>query len=189
MKTLYLTDRPAWRAWLAEHYNQESEIWLVYYKTHTGQPSILYEDAVEEALCFGWIDSLIKKLDDERYARKFTPRNPGSNWSVPNKRRVLKVIREGRMTSIGMAKVDFPLDEPITDRPKPPADAETGLDKPLVELLKSNPLAWENFNQLAPSQRRNYIGWIMSAKRDETRVRRMRQAIERLKRGQALGMK
>ena len=85
---LYVEDRKAWRAWLERHHAAATEIWLVYYKKGTGRPSIPYEDSVEEALCFGWIDSLIRKLDEERYARKFTPRTDTTKWSVSNKRRV-----------------------------------------------------------------------------------------------------
>jgi uncharacterized protein YdeI (YjbR/CyaY-like superfamily) len=100
---LYVTTRDEWRAWLAEHHDTEREVWLVSYKKHTGRPQIPYDDAVEEALCFGWIDSLVKTIDDERFAQKFTPRKEKSNWSESNKRRVRKLVREGRMTEAGLA--------------------------------------------------------------------------------------
>ena len=100
---LYVTTRDEWRAWLAEHHDTEREVWLVSYKKHTGRPQIPYDDAVEEALCFGWIDSLVKTIDDERFAQKFSPRKGKSNWSESNKRRVRKLVREGRMTEAGLA--------------------------------------------------------------------------------------
>jgi uncharacterized protein YdeI (YjbR/CyaY-like superfamily) len=100
---LYVTTRDEWRAWLAEHHDTEKEVWLVSYKKHTGRPQIPYDDAVEEALCFGWIDSLVKTIDDERFAQKFTPRKEKSNWSESNKGRVRKLVREGRMTEAGLA--------------------------------------------------------------------------------------
>ncbi len=103
--SLYVSTREEWRAWLEQHHQGESEVWLIYYKAHTGQPSIPYEDSVEEALCFGWIDSIIQKLDEDRYARKFTPRTNTARWSEPNRRRVAKLIREGRMTAAGLAKI------------------------------------------------------------------------------------
>src|SRR5688572_6378674 len=105
-KTLYVTSREEWRAWLTKHYQTESEIWLIYYKKHTGKPRISYDDAVEEALCFGWVDSIVKKIDDEAFAQKFTPRRDTSKWSEINIKRVRKLIREGRMTEAGRAKID-----------------------------------------------------------------------------------
>jgi hypothetical protein len=94
-KTLYVTSREEWRAWLAKHYQSETEVWLIYYKKHSGQPRISYDHAVEEALCFGWIDSIVKRIDDEKFAQKFTPRRDGAKWSALNKRRLRKLIREG----------------------------------------------------------------------------------------------
>src|SRR5512132_3621352 len=106
-KTLYVTDREKWRAWLAKHHRSETEIWLVYYKKQSGRPRIPYDHAVEEAICFGWIDSIVKRLDDERFAQKFTPRRDSTRWSALNKRRLRKLIREGRMTEAGLAKIDL----------------------------------------------------------------------------------
>src|SRR5213075_1383965 len=97
-KTLYVADRDAWRAWLEENHARENEVWLVYYKKQSGRPRIPYDDAVEEALCFGWVDSIVKKIDEEKFAQKFTPRRDWTKWSELNKRRLRKLIREGRMT-------------------------------------------------------------------------------------------
>jgi len=105
-----------WRNWLAQNHDREQEVWLVYLKNST---NIDYEVSVEEALCFGWIDSIIQKINEERYARKFNPRRMGSKWSETNKRRVVKVIREGRMTEAGMAKVTFNVSEVDASKPKP----------------------------------------------------------------------
>ncbi len=117
-KTFEATHRHDWRAWLEENHHRETEIWLVFYKSHTGHPCVSYEDAVEEALCFGWIDSLVKRIDDDRYAQKFSPRKPGSKWSVSNRRRMAKLIREGRMTPAGLATVTYsnPAEPPAEDR-------------------------------------------------------------------------
>ena len=115
-QTFYAADRSKWRAWLAANGAAEREIWLVIYKKHTGTPCVSYDEAVVEALCFGWIDGLIKRLDDDRYARRFTPRKPGSNWSESNKVRVRKMIAEGRMTPAGQATITFSLD-PVEDTP------------------------------------------------------------------------
>ncbi len=104
-KTLYVTTRDEWRSWLEENHKSEKEIWLIYYKKHTGKPRIPYDDAVEEALCFGWIDSIIKRIDEEKYTQKFSPRKQNSAWSDLNKKRVKKLIEEGKMTKAGYETV------------------------------------------------------------------------------------
>jgi len=98
-------DRESWRAWLAENHTSTKFVWVLFTKKHTGEPCMSYEESVEEALCFGWIDSTVKRIDDRMYARKFTPRTDYENWSELNKRRVEKCIREGRMTAAGLAKI------------------------------------------------------------------------------------
>lgn len=103
-KTFYPKSREKWRKWLSKNYNKEKEIWLIYYKKTTGKPSIPYNDAVEEALCFGWIDSIEKSIDSERFAGRFTPRKPKSGWSKSNIERVKNLIKEGKMTQFGLAK-------------------------------------------------------------------------------------
>ena len=120
MRTFYAEDRAEWRAWLETNHTLETEIWLLFYKRHTGKPRVAYPDAVEEALCFGWIDSTIRRVDDATYAQRFTPRRPGSSWSELSKRRVARLVQEGRMTKAGLAKVDFALPDP--DSPRPPSE-------------------------------------------------------------------
>ncbi len=102
---LLFEDRDGWRKWLMKNHSTSGVVWLLFYKKHTGKPCMAYDAAVEEALCFGWIDSLTKRIDNERYAQKFTPRKQSSNWSESNLRRVKKLIESGRMTEVGLAKV------------------------------------------------------------------------------------
>jgi uncharacterized protein YdeI (YjbR/CyaY-like superfamily) len=102
VKTFYAPDRKSWRRWLTKNHHKEPEIWLVYYKKSAGLPTIPYEDAVEEALCFGWIDSMERSLDENRYAGRFSPRRPDSNWSESNRSRVKRLIAMGEMTEAGM---------------------------------------------------------------------------------------
>jgi uncharacterized protein YdeI (YjbR/CyaY-like superfamily) len=102
-ETLYVNSRDAWRAWLAGHHAEKPEVWLVFCRKDSGKPSLSYGEAVEEAICYGWIDSQIRSLDGERFARRFTPRRPGSRWSNYNRQRALKMLREGRMTGAGKA--------------------------------------------------------------------------------------
>jgi uncharacterized protein YdeI (YjbR/CyaY-like superfamily) len=184
--TFYAPDRATWRAWLAASGQAERKIWLIFYKKHTGTPCVSYDEAVEEALCFGWIDGLIKRLDDDRYAQRFTPRKPGSSWSESNKARVRKMIAEGRMAPAGLATVTFPLD-PVEDTLAP--RAEPALPEDLLARLRADPAAWDSFNRLPPSHRRQYAGWIMDAVRPETRQRRLKEAISKLASSQPLGMK
>jgi uncharacterized protein YdeI (YjbR/CyaY-like superfamily) len=188
-KTLYVTSRYDWRAWLVKNHETEKEVWLIYYKKHTNQPRIPYEDAVEEALCFGWIDSIVQKIDDARYAQKFTPRRSGSKWSELNKRRVRKLLKEGKMTQAGLAKIGEGLLKTEEGSKSARKTKELVLPSYLSEALRANKKAWENFNNLAPSNRRQYVGWIAIAKKEETRKRRIREAIELLARNEKLGMR
>jgi uncharacterized protein YdeI (YjbR/CyaY-like superfamily) len=186
-KTLYVTSRDEWRAWLANHHASESEIWLIYYKVHSGQPRIPYEDAVEEALCFGWIDSIVKRIDVQRYAQKFTPRRDCSTWSKSNIERARRLISEGRMTEVGLAKIDLAA---LGEEPR----AKQGVhqhDIPgfVKQALMASPRAWKRFESLAASYRRNYIRWVMDAKREVTRERRLREVISVLEQNKKLGLK
>jgi uncharacterized protein YdeI (YjbR/CyaY-like superfamily) len=176
--------RADWRAWLDRNHIAEPEIWLVFHKRRTGTPSIDYEAAVEEALCFGWIDSLVRPVDDDRYARKFTPRTATSRWSALNRRRYASVEARGLLAAAGRAR-------PPTARVAVPPSRrkETPLPNYIERALRANGRAWRHFDALAPSYRRAYVGWIDSAKRAETKRRRMREAVERLARGEKLGLK
>lgn len=109
-KTLYVKDRARWRAWLERHHDKDKEIWLITYKKHTGKASLPYNDAVEEALCFGWIDSIVKRVDDERTAQRFSPRRSKSNLSDTNRERIRRLIAKGKMTETGLAKIKNQLD-------------------------------------------------------------------------------
>jgi len=186
-KTLYVTSREEWRAWLTKHYQSETEVWLIYYKKHTGQPRISYDHAVEEALCFGWIDSIVKRIDDEKFAQKFTPRRDGTKWSALNKRRLRKLIREGRMTESGLAKTDLVMLGEDAHAKQSKSDRD--IPRFVKQALMANAKAWENFRSLAPSHRKNYLRWIMDAKKEETRKRRLREAVSRLEQNKKLGLK
>lgn len=153
-KTLYVTNRYDWRTWLVKNHETEKEVWLIYYKKHTNRPRIPYDDAVEEALCFGWIDSIVQKIDDERYAQKFTPRKNSSNWSELNKRRIRKLLKEGRMTQAGRVKIGVGVLEAEERSESERKTKELVIPSYLSEALRENKKAWENFNNLAPSYRR-----------------------------------
>lgn len=188
-QTLYVTNRDDWRAWLQAHHAVESEIWLIYYKKHTGQPSIPYDVAVEEALCFGWIDSTVKRIDDQRYMQRFTPRKDNSNWSELNKTRVRKLVAQRRMTKAGLAKISAEVLAEQTPAKPRVMQKEIEIPQYFKEAIKRNKEAWENFNRLAPSYRRQYVGWVVSAKREDTRKKRLQEAKNLLSKNQKLGMK
>ncbi len=188
LKQLYVTDRDQWRHWLSEHHDAEAGIWLVFYKKATSKPTLDYEAAVEEALCFGWIDSIIKRIDAERYVRKFTPRNDKSNWSALNKKRVGKMMRAGKMTEPGRAKIKAAKKNGSWNK-----DGKTsrslGVPVEFAEALAGNRKAREYFEKLSPTYRRHYLGWITAAKRPETKKRRVNESIASLEKGKKLGMK
>ncbi|WP_340820752.1 YdeI/OmpD-associated family protein [Methanolobus sp. WCC4] len=192
---LYVSDRDEWRKWLDEHHDKKSEIWLVYYKKHTSKPTIPYDDAVEEAICFGWIDSVVRKLDDEKYMQKFTPRKSKSNWSYLNKERARKMIKAGKMTDAGCEKIRELLEEDKNGLKVSKKETNKEAKKKLVippnvkKALSANKRASEYFNNLAPGYKRNYIEWILDAKREETRQRRLKELIKRLEENKKPGMK
>jgi uncharacterized protein YdeI (YjbR/CyaY-like superfamily) len=181
VKTFDARTRERWRGWLAKHHASESEVWLIFHKRHTGKPSVAYEDSVDEALCYGWIDSLIKRIDDDRYARKFTPRKADSAWSSSNVRRYAALRAGNRLAAPGVER--SPDGKRVAVAPRPatiPAYVEDG--------IKRDSRAWKFFESLTPTQRRMYVGWIDEAKREETRQRRLRQVIGRLKAGRKPGL-
>lgn len=181
--TLEVRTLQQWRQWLADHHGSESEIWLVFHKRHTGKASIPYEDAIDEALCFGWIDSLVKRLDDDRYARKFTPRKPGSRWSDLNRKRYARLNASGRIMPSGSER---PPTARTSDKPQ---RRHWNLTAYIRRELERHPAAWNYFQTLAPSHRRRYVGWIDSARQEETKLRRLREAVRLLSAGQKLGLK
>jgi uncharacterized protein YdeI (YjbR/CyaY-like superfamily) len=188
MQQVYVKTRSAWRDWLRLHHDTEAEIWLVFYKKDTGKPSLDYDAAVEEALCFGWIDSIIKKIDDEKYLRKFTPRKPNSRWSDLNKKRVLKLEQQGLLTKAGIARINEAKESGLWDKSDRPL-LSSAVPEELVLALNKSTKAKLFFNQLAPTYRKQFIGWIAMAKRDETKQRRVRESIALLEKGKKLGLK
>jgi uncharacterized protein YdeI (YjbR/CyaY-like superfamily) len=191
-KTFKATDRDTWRTWLASNHASETVVWVLFQKKHTGESGMSYDDSVEEALCFGWIDSIIKRIDENTYARKFTPRTDAANWSELNKRRVAKCIQEGRMTAIGLAKITYanPGDyQGSTTGARKAPRQPASLPAFMAKGLRASERAWKNFSAMPPSHQRNYILWITTAKREETRERRLNEAIRLLNQNKRLGLK
>ncbi len=182
LNTLDVRTRGAWRKWLAKYHTSSPGIWLVRHKQHTGVESMTYEDLVREALCFGWIDSLVKRLDESRYAIKVTPRKPTSKWSDLNRKRWKELQATGLLAEPGLAAA--PTANRYAAKPKIPE-----LPTYIVTAFKTRPSAWKFFQTLAARQQRDFVVWIHTAKRPETRERRIRESIELLSAGKKLGLK
>lgn len=176
MNTFLAETTEQWRGWLDEHHCTVSEVWLVFWRRHTGKQCIDYESSVETAICYGWIDSVMKSIDADSYARKFTPRRAKSNWSDLNRERALEMIRSGAMTETGMESVK--------------AARENGswylrvhsveMPSELEEILDNSPDAALFFAQLAPLYRKQYMGWVGEAKKPEIRLKRAEKAVHLL---------
>jgi uncharacterized protein YdeI (YjbR/CyaY-like superfamily) len=185
VKEILFRDRSVWRRWLERNHAASGGIWMVYLKGRKAGECIAYEDAIEEALCWGWIDSIIKKVDPEKYVRRFTPRRPGSIWSRLNKRRIAKMVKAGRMTKAGLARIDAAKQNGDWEKAASPF---AGLDElpDFQKALTANKNAKKFFEGLAPSYKRQFLGWIGNARQDDTRTRRISEAISLLARHERL---
>lgn len=169
-------NRAEWREWLLEHHGREESVWVLYHKKATGIPRVSWKDAVEEALCFGWIDGRAKPIDDARYMQHFCRRKPGSTWSKINKESVARLTAQGLMTPAGLAAIETArqngswnvLDE--VEEGIMPADLQTA--------LAAAPMATGYFDGLSRSDRRNLLQWLVLAKRIETRQKRIAEIVD-----------
>lgn len=173
---LHFTKRVQWREWLEKNHTSVTEAWLVFYKKPSGKPRIPYNDAIEEALCFGWIDGKLKMINDNYYIQRFTPRRRDSIWSEINVSRVKKMISEGLMMKPGLDAFQVYLDNPSIlavrnmEVPDIPDD--------LLKELRKNKTAFNNFQNFPVSTRRLYLQWLINAKREETCLRRISKILE-----------
>ena len=172
-------DRNEWRSWLEKNHDKESEIWLVFYKVKTNKKSIKYDEAVEEALCYGWIDSVVRRIDDEKHMQKYTPRKDRSNWSSRNKARVQKLIKDGFMTEYGLRKIGTAKQNGSWNR-LDSVDIKIKAPEDLKNALKLNRAAKNKYEKLPPSRKKQFLWWIESAKRTETRTKRINETIRML---------
>jgi uncharacterized protein YdeI (YjbR/CyaY-like superfamily) len=164
------------RKWLAANHERSDELWVGFRKRASGRASVTWDEAVEEALCFGWIDGIRKSVDDESYAIRFTPRKRGSTWSAANVRRVERLTREGRMQPAGVAAYETRTEERTGVYSYERAHAK--LDAASVRALRANRAAWDYWRSRPPGYRRTATWWVVSAKREETRQRRLAQLID-----------
>ena len=176
-ETFFAPDAAAWRAWLADHHADRAEIWLVLLKRHVGEPCVTQAEAIDEAVCFGWIDGHLRRIDDRSHALRFTPRKPGSQWSQSNKDRVERLTAAGRMAAPGLAAVE-------AAKASGAWDALTSLEadttpSDLERALAAVPEAAARWSAWPPSHRRVYTLHVLQAKRPETRARRIDFVVRR----------
>jgi uncharacterized protein YdeI (YjbR/CyaY-like superfamily) len=176
MKPVFFPDKAAFRKWLEAHHETEKELLVGFYKVGSGKPSITWSESVDEALCFGWIDGVRKSMDEESYTIRFTPRKPGSIWSAVNIKKVETLSAAGLMYPAGMAAFAKRSEQKsaIYSYEKAPVK----LDAPFEKAFKARKKAWKFFQSLAPSYQRTAINWVMSAKQEATRSKRMQALID-----------
>lgn len=176
MTPLFFSKPAEFRRWLEENHQKESELLVGFYKVHTGKPSMTWSESVDEAICFGWIDGIRRKIDDESYCNRFTPRKPRSNWSAVNIKKVEKLIGQKRMTPAGLAAFEKRNENRSSiysyeNRPEKLSDE-------LENKFQVDTQAWQFFNNQAPSYRKTMIYWVMSAKQQSTQQSRLVKLIE-----------
>jgi uncharacterized protein YdeI (YjbR/CyaY-like superfamily) len=180
MKAKFFTNQSEFRKWLNRNHGKADELWVGYYKKGTGIPSLSWPESVDEALRYGWIDGLRKSIDEESYRIRFTPRRSGSTWSDVNIKRAKELKKQGKLKPAGIRAFE---NRKRTTGLNPSGSKSMDLSRQFEDKLKSNKKAWEYFSALAPSFRNLSIGWVMSAKKEETRLRRFGILIESSEKG------
>jgi uncharacterized protein YdeI (YjbR/CyaY-like superfamily) len=175
MKPTFFPTRAAFRRWLEQHHGNESELWVGFYKKSSGKPSITWPEAVDQLLCFGWIDGVRKSLDDESYVIRVTPRKPGSIWSAVNVKRAKELVERGLMHEAGQ-RVFSVRDLKKTNRHSFER-AQAKLNRAMEKEFRTNKKAWKFFQLQPPGYRRTILWWVMSAKQEATREKRLKIVI------------
>ena len=180
-ETVFASDLQAWRAWLKANHAVKREAWLLIHKKHVDEPCVSYDEAVEEALCWGWIDGLTNSWDERSYVQRFTPRKPASVWAESNVARVERLIAQGRMQPPGLALVEEAKRRGTWQQA---GSGDLDVTPPdLEEALAAEPAAQERWRTWAPGYRRQYTYWVLDAKRPETRARRVGEVVRRAAEG------
>ncbi len=176
LKTYYAKDRNAWRKWLEKNHAKSRGVWLIYYKKSSGTPRVEYNDAVEEALCFGWIDSTVRPIDDKKYMQRFTRRKPKSGWSGLNKQRINRMIEQGLMALAGFEKIEIAKKDGSWES----LDHIDAIQLPddFAKALTKNKKAKSNFENFPQFARKQFLYWINSAKRPATRKQRIQLLVK-----------
>lgn len=188
-ETLYITNRREWRSWLAKNHRTAKEIWLIYYNKKSGKPRIPYNDAVEEALCYGWIDSIVKKQDEERAAQRFSPRRKNSMLSELNKERIRRLVEAKKMTPAGLESIKHHLkNDSVPGKDTLPFN-EFILPEDILDALKGDKMVWKNFQGFPEPYKRIRIGWIDGVReRPEEFRKRLRYFLRMTAKNKMFGM-
>lgn len=189
MKQLHADSLEAWKTWLQEHHHKEDGVWLVFRKKSKGPVPFGYQEALDEALCMGWVDSLLKKIDEQSYMRKFTPRKPTSTWSERNKERVEQLILEGRMMPPGMKCIEVARNNGMWDKGVSPPEVDDTLPGALLSAFGKNSRARDHYFALPVRAQKQFNIWINMAKRAETIRKRIDESLRLLEKGEELGLK
>ncbi len=188
-KTLTVKNRNQWRKWLEKNHHSANEIWLVYYRKQSGKPRIPYNDAVEEALCFGWIDSTVKILDTDRTVQRYTPRRKNSMLSEMNKERVRRLIKEGKMTPFGLESIKHHLETEKNGGDIKLVLKDFVFPEDILNELKADPIVWQNFEKFPLHYKTIRIGWIDGARiRPDEFRKRLRYFIKMTSKNKMFGM-
>lgn len=182
----FFQTRAKFRRWLKTSHAKSAELWVGFYKVDSGRPSISWKEAVDEALCFGWIDGVRKSIDESSYRIRFTPRRRTSNWSMVNIRRYQELLAAGLVQPAGMLAYEA---TSSNSRNYSYEQEKRTLDEDLIRVFKKDAKAWNFFASQPPGYRRTASHWVISAKKEETRLRRLAELIELSKKGKRLGMK
>jgi uncharacterized protein YdeI (YjbR/CyaY-like superfamily) len=188
-KTFYAVNRKQWRSWLAKNHRSESEIWLLYYKKNSSKPRIPYNDAVEEALCYGWIDSTLKPKDEISYLQRFSPRRKGSKLSEMNKERVRRLIKAKKMTRFGLEIIQHHMENGSNNSKQSTSLKNFTMPEDILNELKTRPLAWKNFQKFPESYKRIRIGWIDGSRnRHDYFIKRLQYFLKMTEKNKMFGM-
>lgn len=184
VKSVYAKNPKEWRNWLLKNHKKETKVNLIKFKKHTGKPSLTPKEAMDEAICFGWIDTTVKRLDEERYMQRFSKRGKNASWSKNTLSYAKRLIKEGKMVEAGLEAYKKglkkkPLDHGLQKNPQMPEDLKKELEK--------TKKAKENFDKMSKSYKRYYLWWIERAKRPETRNKRIKEVVKRIKQGKKFG--
>ena len=178
IKTLYFKNRRLWRNWLEQHHANKEGAWLIYYKKNSDKTGLSYNDALEEALCFGWIDGKMQSVDEEKFILRYSPRKARSIWSKLNKEKAGLLIEQGRMTDAGLAKIEEARKNGLREEAYTSGAKET-IPSDLEIALSENKIAWNTFHNLASSYRNMFIRWLNNAKTEKMRKKRIIQIVKR----------
>ena len=183
MNPIFFASPAEFREWLEKHHATEREVYVGYWKKHTGKPSLTWAESVDEALCYGWIDGIRRSLDADSYTNRFTPRRATSNWSAVNVKRVGELTAEGRMRPPGLAAFERRTKTAVYSYENRPYELEPAMER----AFRKNRKAWAFWETLPPGYRKTCIYWVVNAKRDETRARRLSTLIDACARGERFG--